>query len=221
MNSFRRVTAGICTHSGTKLACHAGLGAWITVFYYGPQRWPLLPAHPAPMLAFERNIPFQPAWAIVYQSVFIAHTLALWLPADPRAVKRYSKLLAAAFACGAIVFWSYPTLSPRPDHTTSMIYSWLIAGVDGQRNAFPSLHACMGLLALCAIWDHFRICGLSVRWYLGLATWWIALLYSTLATRQHSILDLLAGIFLAVVLLTLSSLRKTYQSHDALIVSTH
>lgn len=106
--------------------------------YYGPQRWPLFAAHPAPALAWDEWIPFQPAWALAYQSVFIVHTLALWLPRDPAAVKTYARNVAAIYAGGASVFWLYPTLSPRPrsrDHscTTGSSARWMA-------RATPCLH---------------------------------------------------------------------------------
>ena len=210
-------------HAGTKLTCHVALGAWMAFFYYGPQRWPIFPANPAPVLPFDRWIPFQPGWAVVYQSVFIAHTLALWLPGNREAVRQYARLVAAAFACGAGVFWLYPTLSPRPEHSDSLLYRWLISSVDGQRNAFPSLHAAMGLLALHALRNQLRARGIAAgRWQAGLALWWLALLYSTLATRQHSIPDLLAGVFLGVGLLAFHPyLYRTHTAHDPLIASAH
>ena len=212
---LRKLISSVGQHAGTKLACHAGVGAWITIFYYGPQRWPLYPARPAPMLAVDGWVPFQPEWALVYQSVFIVHTLAFWLPRDPEAVKRYARSVAAVFVCGAVVFWLYPTISPRPAESGSFLHQWLISAVDGQRNAFPSLHAAMGLLAALAVGSHLRACRVSPWWRAALALWWIAMLYSTLATRQHRLLDLLAGILLGLLSFVLSSVTsQTIHRHD-------
>jgi membrane-associated phospholipid phosphatase len=203
----RTIFSGLGEHAGTKLACHAAVGGWIALIYYGPQVWPLFDAVPAPVLPMDRWIPFQPAWALVYQSVFIVHTFALWLPRDREAVKCYALKLAGVFACGAVVFWLYPTLSPRPAQSGSLLHDWLIAAVDGPRNAFPSLHAAMGLLAVAAVGAHLRACRVSPWWRIALAVWWIALLYSTLATRQHRLLDLLAGILLGLLALVLPLLH--------------
>lgn len=216
----RILFASIGRHAGSKLACHAAVGAWIALFYYGPQLWPLFPARPAPELAIDQWVHFQPAWALVYQSVFIVHTLALWLPQNPKAVKLYARNVAAVFACGAVVFWLYPTLSPRPAQSGSSIYHWLISAVDGPRNAFPSLHAAMGLLAIVAVYDHLRACRVSVWCHVALALWWIALLYSTLATRQHRVLDLVAGICLGLIFLALSHITiPSSQRYDQVSTS--
>jgi len=207
--------SGIGQHAGTKLACHAGVSAWIALFYYTPQVWPLLAARPAPVLGIDQWIPFQPAWALAYQSVFIVHTLALWLPRDPEMVKRYTRNVAAVFACGAVVFWLYPTLSPRPAQSGSSLHDWLISAVDGPRNAFPSLHAAMGLLAVVTVCGHLRACRVSPWWRVAFFLWWIALLYSTLATRQHRLLDLLAGICLGLSSFALPSFTtRPIQRHD-------
>jgi membrane-associated phospholipid phosphatase len=211
----RGVFSSVGQHAGTKLACHAAVGAWIALVYYGPQVWPLFPAQPAPELPLDHWVPFQPAWALVYQSIFIVHTLALWLPREAEAVQRYARNLAAVFACGAVVFWLYPTLSPRPVQSESLLHAWLISAVDGPRNAFPSLHAAMGLLTVVAVGNHFRACHVSRWWRVALAFWWIAMLYSTLATRQHRLLDLLAGILLGLLSFALPAISlRTLQRHD-------
>lgn len=211
----RILVSSVTKHAGIKLACHAALGGWIAFFYYGPQLWPLFDARSAPVLSVDGWIPFQPAWAVMYQSVFIVHTLALWLPRDPERVKHYARNVAFAFACAAGVFWFYPTLSPRPAEPGSPLYHWLISGVDGPRNAVPSLHAAMGLLALATLFGHFRACRVSLWWRVALALWWIALLYSTLATRQHRVLDLLAGTCLGLIAFALPPLTiHTTPRHD-------
>ena len=215
LREMRTLVSGVGQSAGTKLACQAAVGAWIVVFYCGPQHWPLFPALPAPVLGLDQCVPFQPAWALVYQSVFIVHTLALWLPQDRNAVKSYARNLAAVYAFGAVVFWLYPTLSPRPEQSGSFLHYWLISAVDGPRNAFPSLHAAMGLLAAVTVCGHFRASRVSPWWRGALALWWIALLYSTLATRQHRVLDLLAGILLGLLSFALPPITtQTIQRHD-------
>jgi hypothetical protein len=213
-NQLRKIFGGTRRFAGTKLSCNLALSPWIAFFYYGPQHWIFRAAHQAPTLAIDRWIPFQPGWTLVYQSVFILVPLALWLPANRQAAKNYAFALGAAFGCGAIVFWLYPTLSPRPLHSDSMLYRSLISGLDGPGNALPSMHAAMGLLVAVAVDRHLRRCGASVLWRAALAVWWIALLYSTLATRQHRVLDLVAGIALGLFLQSLFAIIIPIPAHD-------
>lgn len=215
LSEIRTLFSSVGHRAGTKLACQAAVGAWIVVFYCGPQYLPLFPALPAPLLRVDQWVPFQPAWALVYQSVFIVHTLAFWLPRDRNAVKNYARNVAAVYAFGAVVFWLYPTVSPRPAQSGSFLHRWLISAVDDPRNAFPSLHAAMGLLAMVSVFKHIRVCRVSSWWRVALALWWIALLYSTLATRQHRLLDLVAGICLGLLSFALppKTIRPS-QRHD-------
>jgi membrane-associated phospholipid phosphatase len=222
LSQLRQIFSNVGQHAGWKLVCHATVGAWIALFYYGPQLRPLFPAHAAPTLAMDHWVPFQPSWALVYQSVFIVHTLALWLPSERESVNRYALTLAGVFVAGAVVFWLYPTLSPRPENPGSALHIWFISTIDGPRNAFPSLHAAMGLLAARAVCIHLRECPVSRGWRIAVALWWVVLLYSTLATRQHRILDLVAGLLLAVAALSLPVfIKQKSRRHDPVQVSPH
>ena len=185
MSDWARMFSGISKHPLLKLACLAGLGLWIGLWYYAPQLWPLFEARPAPTLWFDEWVPFQPTWALIYQSVFITHTLAIWLPADPRIVRRYTAILAAVYSLAAAVFWFYPTVSPRPEAVESFLYYWLVTAIDGERNALPSLHAAMGTLAAIQLYRHFQTVQAAIGWRVLIVCWWGIFLYSTLATRQH------------------------------------
>jgi membrane-associated phospholipid phosphatase len=191
------IFSSVSEHAGLKLACLVGVGVWMGVMYFAPQLWPVYPDSPAPVLPVDHWVPFSANWAAFYQSVFFAHILALWLPGNAGAVRGYTRDIAFAYAGAAVAFWLYPTLSPRPDGTDALLYRWLIAHVDGPRNAFPSLHAALATLAGGYLWRHFRAAGASMLWPVALVLWWITLLYSTLATRQHRVLDLVAGVALA------------------------
>jgi membrane-associated phospholipid phosphatase len=117
----------------------------------------------------------------------------MWLPGKSETVRAYSRDVAIAYAVAAVIFWIYPTLSPRPPEVDARFYRWLIEWVDGPRNAFPSLHAVIATLSAGYLWRHFQAAGASIYWSIALLLWWVTLLYSTLATRQHRMLDLLAG----------------------------
>jgi len=214
---LRTIFGSVGRHAATKLACHAAVGAWIAVLYYGPQIWPLFPPRPAPALPMDDWIPYQPMWALIYQTILLVHTLALWLPQDAEVVKSYARNVAIVFGCGAVIFWLCPTVSPRPEELGSFVYRWFVSAVDGPRNAFPSLHAALGLLGVVTISGHLRKCGVSPMWRVALLGWWVAMLYSTLATRQHRVLDLLAGTGLGLLSLALSPITtQTLPDHEPL-----
>ncbi len=154
----------------------------------------------------EDTLPFMPAWAIVYQSVFLLHTAAFWIGNDMVRVRDYGISIALVFLAGAVIFWLAPTTAARP-LTNNVIYCALITNIDGTRNALPSLHAAISTLGVIRFWP-----GSSAIMRGLLAAWWAALLFSTLATRQHRVVDLFAGILLAIVFSSRMLLNKSSQS---------
>jgi membrane-associated phospholipid phosphatase len=93
---------------------------------------------------------------------------------------------------GLLIFLFWPTAIPRPD---SAAYRPLIA-IDGRGNACPSLHAAFAVFSAICIDRLARRLGdrglaRSLSWL-----WCLGILYSTLATKQHVAVDMVAGIAL-------------------------
>ncbi len=142
----------------------------------------------------ESLVPFMPTWALIYQSVFLLHTAAFWGDDDIPSMRRYGFAISLSFAVGALCFWFWPTQVTRPS-SDNLIYQWLIVKVDGPSNALPSLHAAMATLGVIRFWQNTSTLG---RCFLG--AWWLLLLFSTLATLQHRIIDLVFGALLALLI---------------------
>jgi membrane-associated phospholipid phosphatase len=68
----------------------------------------------------------------------------------------------------------------------------MIVRLDGTYNAFPSLHAGFLVYTLAL---GFRLLGRRLHPLVvaGIGIWTALILYATLATKQHYVLDLLAG----------------------------
>jgi membrane-associated phospholipid phosphatase len=99
------------------------------------------------------------------------------------------------------VFLCFPVEGPRPAPMDGHhpLYRWLV-GVDRPTNSLPSLHA--GLTVYSLLFAARALRGAlrpSTRVALGAigALWGAAILYSTLATKQHWALDLPPGVLLA------------------------
>lgn len=158
--------------------------------HYFPLWMPLL-------TPIDSAVEFQPfPWAWVYLSQFMITTLVPWMLYTREQIRRcVSEILVLSLA-SFIIFLFLPVASPRPlgEWTGGM---GVIAAYDGALDAFPSLHAgflaCMGLVS-------WRIFGKSMPLAACVAAviWGMAILYSTLATRQHYVADLVAGVALGV-----------------------
>lgn len=155
------------------------------------------PLH-TPMLPLDRVIAVRPAWAIVYGALYL---FLILLPVFVvrqeahirRTVVAYLMVWGAAYVC----FLLYPTASPRPRLVPGNGFgAWglrLLYSADPPVNCFPSLHVAHSFVSAFA-------CG-RVHRRLGWAATAAAVLVgiSTLYTRQHYILDVLAGAGLAAL----------------------
>lgn len=167
-----------------------------TVFWSAYQvlaRRAFFPLWSVPVMTLDDAVPFQPEpWAWVYLSqYFFTGTLPLLLTSR-ETLRRYVAALAMMSAPGFAAFLFFPTSGPRPAEVGGSLAMRWIAACDGTLNAFPSLHAafivCMSMLA-------WRMFGREHPWRVVAVSvlWGGAILFSTLATKQHYTLDLVAG----------------------------
>jgi hypothetical protein len=177
----------------TRWHWHLGVTVWIGLCYFPPQIWPLKAASTPPALSWESAVPFMPWWAVIYQSLFLLHCAAFRMGEDMAAIRRYGFSVALAFAAGAPIFWFWPTSIDRPP-CENVAIQWLISCFDGPRNALPSLHAAMSILLVHRFWS-----ASSTMIRAALTLWLPVLLFSTLATKQHRVVDLFFGLLLGLV----------------------
>lgn len=146
-----------------------------------------LPAREIPRLAIDDAIPFQPELAGLYMALFPLMWLAVLVQRDAAAARR---LVLAMTACAWMVsafFVLVPTTFARPEYSGGGLYASIIAW-DTPRNAFPSLHGTYA--GMSALWI-----AQARGWTMGVlaAGLAIAILYATIAVRQHGIIDLTVG----------------------------
>lgn len=88
-----------------------------------------------------------------------------------------------------------------------------LKSVDVAGNACPSLHAAFCVFTAVALHMQLRAIG-TPRWLQALnLAWGLGILYSTIATRQHVALDVVAGVVLggAVSIAYLDVLARRYR----------
>lgn len=156
------------------------------------------PLHVPPLTWIDRVIPFQPAfWSWVYLSEFLLAAILPWLIDTREGLLRYASGVAVMTVVSFGVFWLLPVASPRPNQTIVAGAMGFIAAADGRFNAFPSLHA--AFLAYLALLAHRLWPRASWAATAGGVVWAGAILYATIATRQHYALDLVAGAAVGVL----------------------
>ncbi len=147
-------------------------------------------------------VPFQPGWVWVYHSVAVMVPLAPLLAVTREELRRYALGLALLCIPCFLCFLLFPVVGPRPPVVASNeAYAWLVS-VDRPTNSFPSLHAGLVAYSLAYSW---RVLGPTLQGgrrrlvlAVGLA-WGSLILYSTVATKQHWVADVPAGVWVAWV----------------------
>lgn len=147
--------------------------------------------HELPFIFGEEKIPLMEWTAIVYLSAAIMAPLAM-LVVKREALGKIIVYGAGLVAVAMTAFVLYPVAYPR--EITDNFLLGFVRSVDAPSNCCPSLHvaACV-FLSLC-LW---RINGR--RTGLLFLLWSTAIIVSTLTTKQHYVIDILAGGILAVV----------------------
>jgi len=147
-------------------------------------------------LALDRALPLQPAWALVYGALYaFLIVLPVFVVRQDDHIRRtflaYLMMWIAAYIC----FVLYPTIAPRPtkiSRTGFVVWGLrLLYDADPPYNCFPSLHVAHSFVSAFTC--------LRVHRRLGLFAMLCASLVglSTLFTKQHYILDVVAGVVLA------------------------
>lgn len=143
-----------------------------------------------PALRIDNMIPFMPMALWPYLSQFAFLFCAIWYaPGDAQRTRVfYAMLLASVIA--SVIFIIFPTELPR-----QMVESagWkLLYALDVPGNCFPSLHAALAFLSAAVLMRAGR------GWAIVAPIWAFVILFSTLATKQHMMIDLFGGLALAL-----------------------
>jgi membrane-associated phospholipid phosphatase len=170
--------------------------ALIPLYVFIPGFLPAGPRH-VPELSWDRLIPLRPGWALVYGTLYLFLILLPVLVVRQedlirRTVFAYLVVWTTAYVC----FVAYPTVAPRPAKLLDQGFAaWgllFLYGADPPYNCFPSLHVAHSFVSALA-------CG-RVHRGLGIAAVLVAVLVaiSTLYSKQHYLLDVIAGVLLAL-----------------------
>ena len=149
-----------------------------------------------PEFAIDRAIPLEPAWMLVYGSVFLFAFLPAFVVRGAALTRRvlWSYILVEFIAFAG--YLAYPTSLPRPAITTDGFFPWtlrLIYDIDPPRNCFPSLHVAWAFVAAFSCYRVHRGVGLAAMGWAGLIG------ISTFYTKQHYLVDVIAGVMTALL----------------------
>jgi len=182
-----------------------GITAFLWLFfvaYFHLLRHPVRPVFEMPLTALDRAIDVQPAMLGAYVSLWFYVGIAPGLLLSVRELVAYALWAAAMCLTGLLCFYLVPTAVPRLDLAIDLAQHpgfALLQGVDAAGNACPSLHVAGALFS--AIWAHrlLRDMGAPAITRAINALWLVLIVYSTLAVKQHVVLDVIGGVALALL----------------------
>jgi membrane-associated phospholipid phosphatase len=177
----------------------AGLSClWLLV--YGGANWIAGLHHYRVKLWSEKElaIPFIPAAAIVYLSLFPMLWLSPFVLHTVHQLRAFGKIIALTIVISGIGFVAFPFEPAYPSQRTYGFVGVIFHFADVinlRYNMLPSLHVAMA--AACAyVYGFGNGTAARVLWW----TWAVAIAFSTLVTHQHHVIDVVVGGILGISL---------------------
>lgn len=152
----------------------------------------------SPALPLDDLVPLQPLWVFVYGALYLfLIVLPVLTIRDEGHVQRTVRAYLLVWLTAYVVFVAFPTAAPRPPKLAGdgfgMWGVWLLYSADPPFNCFPSLHVAHSFVSALTCYRLYRPLGRTCI----VAASLVAL--STLFTKQHYSLDVIAGIVLAFI----------------------
>ena len=166
-----------------------GTTALTTLFfvaYFQLLRHPLHPVATMPLTVLDALIPFRPEALFPYLSLWLYIGIGPGMQRDFPALASCGLWMVAMCMTGLGIFLFWPTAVPP-------------TGFDASGNACPSMHVATAVFTAIRIAHVLRGIGAPRALRAVNVAWLVAIVWSTLATRQHVALDAAGGVLLGVV----------------------
>ena len=173
-----------------------GIGAFF-VGYFRLLNHPVFPVAIMPITAFDRLIGVHPEALVLYVSLWLYVPLAFALQKHRRDLFERAGAAVVLGGIGLGIFFRWPTAVPDFGRAAAA-HPWLsfLKTVDASGNACPSLHVAFAVFAAISLGRVLSEVRAHRFVHFGNWLWCAGIVYSTLATRQHVALDVLAGLAL-------------------------
>lgn len=182
-----------------------GNTAFLVVFfwlYLWVQARPQFAVTQIPATALDRWIGFQP-WAIgLYLSLWVYTALPVALQPSWPALRRYGWWIGALCALGLLMFALWPSSVSQavgPRLGASPWFATLYA-MDTNGNACPSLHVAAAVFSALWLRAQGHAMGAPRAWGVVNVLWCVGIAISTMAIKQHLLIDVAAGAALGALM---------------------
>ena len=165
--------------------------------YFFIGRWTERAPHYQPYTSIDHAMPLSPRWIAVYASLYLcAFILPLVVVRGRELFRQAMKAYLFVMLVSYVGFWLYPTVAPRVDRpVVDGFAEWtlqLFYDIDQPYGCFPSLHVAYSFVGALACYRMHRGVGMAA------SVWSILIGLSTVYTKQHFVVDAVAGGVLGV-----------------------
>jgi hypothetical protein len=178
-----------------------GTTAFMSLFFVGyfhVLRHPVHPTVEMPLTVVDGWIGFAP-WALwPYISLWVYVALPPSLLPNVRELVGYGVWIGTLCIVGLVCFYLWPTAVPHVPLNTTHVGFDMLRGVDAAGNACPSLHVATATFS--ALWLDRLLRELTLPRALRVANavWFVLIVWSTMAIKQHVWWDVVGGLALAL-----------------------
>jgi membrane-associated phospholipid phosphatase len=170
--------------------------------YFYVQQHPAYTPIMMPVTQLDLMIPFQPYALLAYVSLWVYVGTGPGLQRTVSEVAVYSLWMCALCITGLTIFYFWPTQTPpltlQPATLSALT---VLHQLDRAGNACPSMHVAVAIFTLGRVDEVLRSTR-SPLWFRSVnAAWFVVIVYSTLAVKQHVALDVAAGALLGLIFL--------------------
>ena len=186
----------------------SGITLFMSAFFAGYiylLKNPVFPVTMMPLTFLDMAVGFKPDALILYVSLWLYVTLPPALQATRRELIHYGLAVGALCVTGLACFLVWPTAVPAANIDWDQNYGFsILKGVDAAGNACPSLHVATAVFS--AMWLNRLLLEVGAPRIVRVFNWaWcVGIVYSTLATKQHVAVDMIAGAMLGMFAASLS-----------------
>jgi membrane-associated phospholipid phosphatase len=181
--------------------------------YFYLLRYPAYAVTVMPLTVLDDWIAFQPSTLVAYFSLWVYVGFAPGLLWGFRELLVYGLWAVGLCLAGLTFFYFWPTEVPAMMQPPSDFPGFsLLQGVDAAGNACPSMHVAMAIFSAICLHDVLRRLCVPRGWQLFNGAWFLAIAYSTLALKQHVVIDVVLGMLLGLIF-ALAALRWRSRSH--------
>ena len=183
--------------AGKMLAITGGIASFFCAYFW-VMRHPLSAMTVVPVTWIDDLVFFYPPSFLVYVSLWVYVGLAPTLARDARELAAWGAVSFAMAVIGLGIFLALPTKIPDfgVDWSPYPLLAFL-KEVDVAGNACPSLHVAFAVFTAVVLHTQLTAMRAPRIFLAGNALWCLGIVYSTMATRQHVALDVIAGSLLA------------------------